>query len=256
RGAGFGLADRGRVLRSRLSDQSGRRPPLTRASLGQRAPSGVGPKALDLSVSELDDVDGERVAVVGAAEFHGEGVAANHRLRMLAPGEATPHELGDHLPDVVTAAADPLRSVQKAHDQRALQGRVLVEQRDHAFHVLLGPGEVHRVENGPGLRLQVAHGALAVACRSSVAIDASEVLPMGHPKVAATPARPSRSASGGDGREGGQGWPKGPGGTGNSGTWVRVRVKSSASARLFAVWSRTVRGSSPQRHSIMRSTEV
>src|SRR6267378_5627696 len=33
-------------------------------------------------------------------------------------------------------------------------------------------------------------------------------------------------------------------------------VKSNSSARLFAVASRTVSGSKPQRHSIMRSTEV
>src|SRR4051812_12150471 len=88
-----------------------------------------------------------------------------------------------------------------------------------------------------------------------VAMELAGVLTIGHPAlVASTPMAPRSISVEAGGIA--HGAPKGPAGTEKSGTWARGALKSSAEARLFAVASRTVSGSSPQRHSIIRSTDV
>src|SRR3954469_12348875 len=70
------------------------------------------------------------------------------------------------------------------------------------------------------------------------------------------PLARSRSTIHGFASDDGHGAPNGPGGTAYCGARGVRRVKSSTSARLFAVASRTVNGSRPHRHSIKRSTDV
>ncbi|PYR35989.1 MAG: hypothetical protein DMF93_20715 [Acidobacteria bacterium] len=95
-------------------------------------------------------------------------------------------------------------------------------------------------------------GRFDIACTAPLVAAAITRTYTGKPN----PAASSRRTTNGFASDDGHGAPNGPGGTAYCGARERGAAKSSASARLFAVASRTVNGSRPHRHSMKRSTDV
>jgi hypothetical protein len=113
----------------------------------------------------------------------------------------------------------------------------------------------HRIRiRAGGAQDPVTRTVVDVPCQDQAQPAAG--IPTGHPKSDAISSSGSHSPSVSSGTPGMHNPPNGPAGTLNDLARTSGAVNCSTSARLFAAASRTVSGSSPQRHSIIFRTDV